>query len=129
MTPNTRNTPTLISRSQDRLRRIVRGRGIGAFLLATGLVVAVAAGWTAFYTERSDSVAVVQRFGRYLRDVPPGLHTTATSGGLALDTGCEPTSSARSDHGRREPFRKLDDRRRGGFMDNPIHTDGLGSPE
>jgi membrane protease subunit HflK len=69
------NTPTLFLRSQDRLRSIVRRRGIGAFLLATGLVVAVAAGWTAFYTVPSDSVAVVQRFGKYLRDVPPGLHT------------------------------------------------------
>jgi membrane protease subunit HflK len=30
--------------------------------------------WSCFYTVPSDSVAVVQRFGRHLRDVPPGLH-------------------------------------------------------
>ena len=30
--------------------------------------------WTAYYTVPSDSVAVVQRFGKYLKDVPPGLH-------------------------------------------------------
>ena len=30
--------------------------------------------WTAYYTVPSDSVAVVQRFGQYLKDVPPGLH-------------------------------------------------------
>ena len=30
--------------------------------------------WTAYYTVPSDSVAVVQRFGKYLRNVPPGLH-------------------------------------------------------
>jgi membrane protease subunit HflK len=42
--------------------------------LTVGLVLAVAAGWTAFYTVPSDSVAVVQRFGKYLREVPPGLH-------------------------------------------------------
>jgi membrane protease subunit HflK len=30
--------------------------------------------WSSFYTVPSDSVAVVQRFGRHLRDVPPGLH-------------------------------------------------------
>jgi len=30
--------------------------------------------WTAYYTVPSDSVAVVQRFGKYLTDVPPGLH-------------------------------------------------------
>lgn len=30
--------------------------------------------WTAFYTVPSDSVAVVQRFGKYVTDVQPGLH-------------------------------------------------------
>ena len=30
--------------------------------------------WTAYYTVPSDSVAVVQRFGKYLNQVPPGLH-------------------------------------------------------
>ena len=30
--------------------------------------------WTAYYTVPSDSVAVVQRFGQYLKNVPPGLH-------------------------------------------------------
>lgn len=46
----------------------------------TGLIVLVVlafAGlglWTAYYTVPSDSVAVVQRFGKYLYEVPPGLH-------------------------------------------------------
>jgi membrane protease subunit HflK len=30
--------------------------------------------WTSYYTVPSDSVAVVQRFGQYLKEVPPGLH-------------------------------------------------------
>ena len=30
--------------------------------------------WTAYYTVPSDSVAVVQRFGEYLKNVTPGLH-------------------------------------------------------
>ena len=30
--------------------------------------------WSAYYTVPSDSVAVVQRFGKYLKNVPPGLH-------------------------------------------------------
>jgi membrane protease subunit HflK len=30
--------------------------------------------WSAYYTVPSDSVAVVQRFGKYLANVPPGLH-------------------------------------------------------
>jgi len=39
------------------------------FLLLIGLSV-----WSAIYTIPSDSVAVVQRFGKYLKEVPPGLH-------------------------------------------------------
>jgi membrane protease subunit HflK len=42
-----------------------------------GLAVLALAGlgaWTAYYTVPSDSVAVVQRFGKYLKNVPPGLH-------------------------------------------------------
>ena len=30
--------------------------------------------WTSLYTIPSDSVAVIQRFGKYLKEVPPGLH-------------------------------------------------------
>ena len=38
------------------------------------LVLLGLAGWSAYYTVPSDSVAVVQRFGHYLGEVPPGLH-------------------------------------------------------
>jgi membrane protease subunit HflK len=38
------------------------------------LVLLALAGWTGLYAVPSDSVAVVQRFGRYLKGVPPGLH-------------------------------------------------------
>ena len=37
------------------------------------VAVALLGAWTAFYTVPSDSVAVVQRFGRYQKDVSPGL--------------------------------------------------------
>jgi modulator of FtsH protease HflK len=45
----------------------------------TGAVVAIAllaliAAWSGFYQVPSDSVAVVQRFGKYVLEVPPGLH-------------------------------------------------------
>jgi modulator of FtsH protease HflK len=43
-------------------------------LLVVALALAIPGAWTAFYTVPSDSVAVVQRFGRYLEDIPPGLH-------------------------------------------------------
>ena len=52
----------------------MRRRGLGAFLLVGSVLIAVVAAWTVFYTVPSDSVAVIQRFGKYLRDVPPGLH-------------------------------------------------------
>ena len=80
MTPNPPNLPHethtrhLVLRAKERLRNIARRPGIGLVLLGVGLVVSVAAGWTAFYTVPSDSVAVIQRFGKYLREVPPGLH-------------------------------------------------------
>ncbi len=38
------------------------------------LALAGLGAWTAYYTVPSDSVAVVQRFGKYLKEVPPGLH-------------------------------------------------------
>jgi membrane protease subunit HflK len=50
-----------------------RGGAPGAILLAFLLLVGLGA-WTALYTVPSDSVAVVQRFGRYLKEIPPGLH-------------------------------------------------------
>ena len=44
-----------------------------AIVLAVLALVGLGA-WTAYFTVPSDSVAVVQRFGKYLKDVPPGLH-------------------------------------------------------
>jgi membrane protease subunit HflK len=64
----------LIRRGQNRLRHIMpSGSSRGPFIL-TALVVAAVGAWTSYYTVPSDSVAVVQRFGKYLKDVPPGLH-------------------------------------------------------
>jgi membrane protease subunit HflK len=64
----------LVRQGQDRLRVILPSgsprRVIGIAVLA---LVGIGA-WTAYYTVPSDSVAVVQRFGKYLKDVPPGLH-------------------------------------------------------
>jgi membrane protease subunit HflK len=64
----------LVRQGQDRLKQILPSSGLRPiiFLAAVGLVGLVA--WTTYYTVPSDSVAVVQRFGKYLKDVPPGLH-------------------------------------------------------
>ncbi len=49
------------------------GGASGVIVIALLILVALGA-WTAYYTVPSDSVAVVQRFGKYLKDVNPGLH-------------------------------------------------------
>ncbi|MGB5539543.1 MAG: FtsH protease activity modulator HflK, partial [Gammaproteobacteria bacterium] len=49
------------------------GGGRGMIVLALLALVGLGA-WTAYYTVPSDSVVVVQRFGKYLKDVQPGLH-------------------------------------------------------
>jgi membrane protease subunit HflK len=64
----------LVRQGQDRLKRIMPSGGPrGAIVVAVLALVGLGA-WTAYFTVPSDSVAVVQRFGKYLKDVPPGLH-------------------------------------------------------
>ncbi len=64
----------LVRQWQDRLRQMVPGGGPRGVIVLVVLALAVLGAWTAYYTVPSDSVAVVQRFGKYLKDVPPGLH-------------------------------------------------------
>ncbi|MFT7266424.1 MAG: membrane protease subunit HflK, partial [Halioglobus sp.] len=45
-----------------------------SFILVAFLALIATGVWTAYYTVPSDSVAVVQRFGKYLKEVPAGLH-------------------------------------------------------
>ena len=57
-------------RTDKRLFRLPRRDSLWLplfFLAAVGV-------WSALYTVSSDSVAIVQRFGKYLKEVPPGLH-------------------------------------------------------
>jgi membrane protease subunit HflK len=64
----------LILQGQEKLKKMIPGGGAGG---PTGLVIIILLGlalWSAFYTVPSDSVAVIQRFGKYLKEVPPGLH-------------------------------------------------------
>ena len=62
-------------RGLNRLKEIMSSGGPGGVIVAGALVVAGLIGvWTAYYTVPSDSVAVVQRFGKYLKSVEPGLH-------------------------------------------------------
>ena len=64
----------LVRLGQDRLRQILPGGGPRGMIVLAILALAGIGAWTAYYTVPSDSVAVVQRFGKYLKEVPPGLH-------------------------------------------------------
>jgi len=64
----------VIRRGQARVRRMLPGGGSQSLLVLLLLGVIGMAVWTVYYTVPSDSVAVVQRFGKYLKNVPPGLH-------------------------------------------------------
>src|SRR5579864_3521113 len=68
------NLEHLIRQGQGRLREIMPGGGSRRVSVLAILALVVIGAWTAYYTVPSDSVAVVQRFGKYLTDVPPGLH-------------------------------------------------------
>jgi modulator of FtsH protease HflK len=74
----TRSSPPdlgdVVRQGQDRLRQALPSGG-GRGLIALAVIALAGFGaWTAYYTVPSDSVAVIQRFGAYLKDVPPGLH-------------------------------------------------------
>jgi membrane protease subunit HflK len=65
----------LAQRVTERFKKHMRSGGPRVVVLSFVVVALVGMGvWTAFYTVPSDSVAIVQRFGKYLTEVPPGLH-------------------------------------------------------
>lgn len=64
----------LVKQGQDRLKQVMLGGRPRGLIVIAALVLAAIGAWTAYYTVPSDSVAVVQRFGKYLKEVPPGLH-------------------------------------------------------
>jgi membrane protease subunit HflK len=64
----------MIQQGQERLKRLLPGgsaRGRSGFII---FILLALTAWSAYYTVPSDSVAVIQRFGKYLKEVPPGLH-------------------------------------------------------
>jgi len=64
----------LFRQAQDRLKQILPSGGPRGLIVLAVLALAALGAWTSYYTVPSDSVAVVQRFGQYNKDVPPGLH-------------------------------------------------------
>ena len=73
--PPNPDVEAIVRGAQQRLKGFLPSGGSWrAAVLVAVLAVIAFAGWTAYYTVPSDSVAVVQRFGRYVGEVPPGLH-------------------------------------------------------
>lgn len=72
--PDNLNIDEAIRQLQKRIKMFMNKGGPFKviFLVICGLLVI--GSWTSFYTVPSDSVAVVQRFGKYLKNVSPGLH-------------------------------------------------------
>jgi len=66
----------ILRKGRDRLHGILPDGPPPVRRLAIGAVIALAAlgAWSSWYTVPSDSVAIVQRFGKYSAEVPPGLH-------------------------------------------------------
>jgi modulator of FtsH protease HflK len=64
----------LVRQGQNQLKQIMPAGGPRSAIVLAILALAGLAAWTAYYTVPSDSVAVVQRFGKYLKEVAPGLH-------------------------------------------------------
>ena len=68
------NMEDLARQGRDWLKQMLPGGGSRGVVVLTVLVLVGLGAWTAYYTVPSDSVAVVQRFGKYHTEVPPGLH-------------------------------------------------------
>ena len=64
----------LLRQARDWLSQLLPGGGPRGIITFVVIAVLALGAWTSYYTVPSDSVAVVQRFGKYLKEVPPGLH-------------------------------------------------------
>ncbi len=64
----------LVRQGQDRIRQVMPGGGRRGIIVLVVLALLIPVAWTSYYTVPSDSVAVIQRLGRYSKTVPPGLH-------------------------------------------------------
>lgn len=106
-------------RGHGLVKRLAVGGGARGAILAILLALAGLAAWSASFTVPSDSVAVIQRFGKYLKQVSPGLHFKMPMGvdtatvvpvkrqlkqefGFTTPGATDPFQSPRSRDGRRE---------------------------
>jgi len=73
----------LIGEGQERLKQMMPEGGSRTVIIFAVVAALVVGAWSAYYTVPSDSVAVIQRFGKYLKEVEPGLHFKVP---LGIDT-------------------------------------------
>jgi len=64
----------LVQQLRDQFKKSSPKGGLQGIIFVAVIIIALLGAWTAYYTVASDSVAVIQRFGKYLKTVPPGLH-------------------------------------------------------
>ena len=64
----------LIGEGQKRLKQFLPGGSPRSVVFGAFIAALIVGAWTAYYTVPSDSVAVVQRFGKHIKNVQPGLH-------------------------------------------------------
>src|SRR5512144_1968239 len=64
----------LLRRSQDKLRTVLPGGSFGGKGFALiGLAIVVLWGFSGFFRVEADELGVIMQFGKYLREVKPGL--------------------------------------------------------
>lgn len=64
----------VIKRGIKSVNNLIPTGGPGGVLIIMACVLLGLSIWSSYYTVPSDSVAVVQRFGKHLKEVQPGLH-------------------------------------------------------
>jgi membrane protease subunit HflK len=64
----------MLRQGKNQLKKLFPGGGLGGVILPVLILLTLLGVWTSYYTIPSDSVAVVQRFGKYLKEMPAGLH-------------------------------------------------------
>ncbi|MGF1756894.1 FtsH protease activity modulator HflK [Photobacterium sagamiensis] len=67
-------TGQIIHKDYIRTKRFIPRIDLSSIFILVLLLFFALSFWSAFYTVPSDSVAVVQRFGKYIKKIPPGLH-------------------------------------------------------
>jgi modulator of FtsH protease HflK len=109
----------VIAEVKKRFAQLLPSGGLRPILAVLALVLVGVVLWSSYYTVPSDSVAVIQRFGAYLKDVPAGLHFKLALGidtvsivpvkrqlkqefGFATPGATDPYQSAGSGDGKRE---------------------------